>query len=132
MHICNSSHPQRYSCFDFKDLSLYGMIDRTHLHIRKAFYLRSTSCYFVILRRYIYIYIYIYIYTVLVIVIIIIIIIIIKIIITTIIIIIIKESCKRITQITLEPLETQYLFQRLSISLQRGNEIAFRNTFTTE
>ena len=31
-----------------------------------------------------------------------------------------------------EPLETQYLFQRLSISLQRGNEIAFRNTFTTE
>ena len=33
---------------------------------------------------------------------------------------------------TLEPLETQYLFQRLSISLQRGNEIAFGNTFTTE
>ena len=44
----------------------------------------------------------------------------------------ISELGKRITQITLEPLETQYLFKRLSISLQRGNEIAFRNTFTTE
>ena len=44
----------------------------------------------------------------------------------------ISELGKRITQITLEPLETQYMFQRLSISLQRGNEIAFRNTFTTE
>ena len=39
---------------------------------------------------------------------------------------------KRISQITMEPLETQYLFQRLSISLQRGNEIAFRNTFNSE
>ena len=44
----------------------------------------------------------------------------------------ISELGKRITQITLEALETQYLFQRLSISLHRGNEIAFRNTFTTE
>ena len=44
----------------------------------------------------------------------------------------ISELCKRITQIRLEPLETQYLYQWLSISLQRGNEIAFRNTFTTE
>ena len=39
---------------------------------------------------------------------------------------------RRITQVTLEPLETQYLFQRISITLHRGNEIAFRNTFKTE
>ena len=39
---------------------------------------------------------------------------------------------RRITQVTLEPLETQYLFQRIPITLQRGNEIAFRNTFKTE
>ena len=39
---------------------------------------------------------------------------------------------KMITQVTLEPLETQYLFQRFSITLQRGNEIAFRNTFKNE
>ena len=39
---------------------------------------------------------------------------------------------RRITQVTLEPLETQYVFQRISITLQRGNEIAFRNTIKTE
>ena len=44
----------------------------------------------------------------------------------------IAELDKRISQITLEPLETQFLFQRLSISLQRGNELAFRNTFLAE
>ena len=44
----------------------------------------------------------------------------------------IAELGKRISQITLEPLETQFLFQRLSISLQRGNELAFRNTFSAE
>ena len=44
----------------------------------------------------------------------------------------IAELRKRISQITLEPLETQFLFQRLSISLQRGNELVFRNTFLAE
>ena len=44
----------------------------------------------------------------------------------------IAELGKRISQITLEPLETQFLFQTLSISLQRGNELAFRNTFSAE
>ena len=39
---------------------------------------------------------------------------------------------RRITQVTLEPLEAQYLFQRISITLQRGDEIAFRITFKTE
>ena len=44
----------------------------------------------------------------------------------------IAELGKRISKITQEPLETQFLFQRLSISLQRGNELAFRNTFLAE
>ena len=44
----------------------------------------------------------------------------------------VTELGKKITEVTLEPLETQYLFQWLSIALQRGNEIAFRNTFNTE
>ena len=44
----------------------------------------------------------------------------------------IAELGKKITEVTLEPLQTQYLFQRLSIALQRGNVIAFRNTFITE
>ena len=42
----------------------------------------------------------------------------------------IAELGKKISQSTLEPLETQFLFQRLSIPLQRGNE--FRNTFLAE
>ena len=41
------------------------------------------------------------------------------------------ELGKKITEVTLEPVETKYLFQRLSIALQRENEIAFRNTFNT-
>ena len=44
----------------------------------------------------------------------------------------ISELGKRISKITLKPLETQFLFQRLSISLQRRNELAFRNTFLAE
>ena len=46
----------------------------------------------------------------------------------------IAELGKKITEVTLERLETQYIyiFQRLSIALQRGNEIAVRNTFNTE
>ena len=39
---------------------------------------------------------------------------------------------KKITEVTLEPLKTQNLFQWLSIALQRENELAFRNTFNTE
>ena len=37
---------------------------------------------------------------------------------------------KRITVINSEPLETQFLFQRISIAVQRGNVLAFRNTFS--
>ena len=41
----------------------------------------------------------------------------------------IKDLGRRITVITGEPLEATYLFQRISVTLQRGNEVAFRNTF---
>ena len=39
---------------------------------------------------------------------------------------------RRISGATQEPRETQFLFQRLSISLQRGNAVAFKNTFSSE
>ena len=42
----------------------------------------------------------------------------------------IEELGRRISTITNEPLETTYLFQRLSTTLQRGNAVAFRNTFS--
>ena len=41
----------------------------------------------------------------------------------------IKELERRITATTNEPLETTYLFQRLSATLQRVNAVAFRNTY---
>ena len=34
-----------------------------------------------------------------------------------------------ITTITNESLETTYLYQRMSVTLKRGNTVAFRNTF---
>ena len=40
----------------------------------------------------------------------------------------IEDLGSRIALITGEPLETTYLFQRISLTLQRGNEVAFRNT----
>ena len=44
----------------------------------------------------------------------------------------ITELGRRIAMITQDPRETQFLFQRLSISLQRGNAVVFRNTFSSE
>ena len=44
----------------------------------------------------------------------------------------ITELGRRISGVTQEPRETQFLFQRLLISLQRGNAIAFKNTFSFE
>ena len=41
----------------------------------------------------------------------------------------IEDLRRRITTITNEPLETTYLYQRMSVTLQRGNAVAFRNTF---
>ena len=40
-----------------------------------------------------------------------------------------EDLGRRITAVTNEPLETIYLYQRLSVSLQRGNAVAFNNTF---
>ena len=39
---------------------------------------------------------------------------------------------KRITAMTQEPQEMQYLFQRMSLALQRGNAVAFQNTISAE
>ena len=44
----------------------------------------------------------------------------------------VNELGKRITAVTQEPRETQYLFQRMSVALQRGNAVAFQNTFLAE
>ena len=37
-----------------------------------------------------------------------------------------------ITEVTKEQQETMFLFQRISVSLRRGDAIAFRNTFPSE
>jgi len=44
----------------------------------------------------------------------------------------IQEIGKRITTVTEDTRETVFLFQRLSIALQKGNAIAFQSTFETE
>ena len=44
----------------------------------------------------------------------------------------ISEVGRRITEVTKEQQETMFLFQRISVALQRGNAIAFRNTFPSE
>ena len=41
----------------------------------------------------------------------------------------IEDLGRRITLITGEPLETTYLFERISVTLQWGDAVAFRNTF---
>mgnify|MGYP003460175003 CR=1 FL=1 len=42
---------------------------------------------------------------------------------------IVQEIGKRITAVTEDPLETMYLFQHISMAIQRGNAIAFLSTF---
>lgn len=44
----------------------------------------------------------------------------------------VQDLGKRISEVTNEPLETQYLFQRLSMAVQRGNAIAFKSTFPAD
>ena len=39
---------------------------------------------------------------------------------------------RRITTITEDTRETTFLFQRLSMALQRGNAVSFHNTMVTE
>ena len=41
------------------------------------------------------------------------------------------EIGRRTTTITGDAKETIYLFQQLSVALQRGNAISFHSTFTT-
>jgi len=43
-----------------------------------------------------------------------------------------QELGRRITAVIDDPRETGFLFQRLSVALQRGNAVSFRSTFTTE
>jgi len=43
-----------------------------------------------------------------------------------------QEIDRRITAITEDTRETTFLFQRLSITLQKGNAVSFHNTMVTE
>ena len=43
----------------------------------------------------------------------------------------ISELGRRISGVTQEPRETQFPFRRLSISLQSGNAVTFKNTFSS-
>ena len=44
----------------------------------------------------------------------------------------IEELSKRITAVTNEPMETQYLFQRITIAIQQSNAVSFLNTFSED
>ena len=44
----------------------------------------------------------------------------------------VQELGRRMTAVTEDTRETTYLFQRLSVALQRGNAVSFHSTFTTE
>ena len=44
----------------------------------------------------------------------------------------IEELGKQITAAANEPMETQYLFQRIHIAIQRGTAVAFLNTFSED
>ena len=44
----------------------------------------------------------------------------------------INKCAKRITVVTEDSRETSFLFQRLSLALQRGNVVSFLGTFPTE
>jgi len=43
-----------------------------------------------------------------------------------------QEIGRRITTITEDTWETTFLFQRLSMALQRGNAVSLHNTMVTE
>jgi len=42
----------------------------------------------------------------------------------------VQELGRRMTAVTEDTRETTYLFQRLSVALQRGNAVSFHSTFT--
>jgi len=43
-----------------------------------------------------------------------------------------QELVRRMTAVTEDTREATYLFQRMSVALQRGNAVSFHSTFTTE
>ena len=43
----------------------------------------------------------------------------------------IQDLGRKITEVTDDPMETTYLFQRISIAIQRGNSLAFHNAFAS-
>ena len=44
----------------------------------------------------------------------------------------VQELGRRMTAITEDTREATYLFQRMSVALQRGNAVSFHSAFTTE
>ena len=42
---------------------------------------------------------------------------------------VIEEIGRRVSEAAKDPEETMYLFQRLSMAIQRGNALSFFNTF---
>jgi len=44
----------------------------------------------------------------------------------------VQELGRRMTAVTVDTREATYLFQRLSVALQRGNAVSFHSTFTTD
>ena len=44
----------------------------------------------------------------------------------------VQELGRRMTAVTEDTSEATYLFQRMSVALQRGNAVSFHSTFTTE
>jgi len=44
----------------------------------------------------------------------------------------VQDLGRRISEVTNEPMETQYLFQRISMAVQRGNAIAYTSTFQAD
>jgi len=44
----------------------------------------------------------------------------------------VQELGRRMTPVTENTREATYLFQRMSLALQRGNAVSFHSTFTTE
>ena len=43
----------------------------------------------------------------------------------------VREIGRRTANITRDAMESNFLFQQLSVALQRGNAVSFQNTFTT-
>ena len=44
----------------------------------------------------------------------------------------VQKLGRRMTAVTEDTREATYLFQRMSVALQRGNAVSFHSTFTTE